>query len=297
MGGAVSNGATPENPRVEAPEAPSTPSEPTPDDASQVTTASQEDEPKAGSSEFERRVREDPEFAWEQVRKHQSRADQVSSRALPEWVTEQVGGPEAVVKILQTLGSFVGDPNGKKVWERFQQTGKLGDDFDTGFDSEDEPDPRDVELKQMKEQLRETQATQLQSQMQGHFRKTYEAFDFTTEEREKIEKGVLEQMKQWSATDAGVSALKSIAQSEKSARNLILNQLSNEEILEAARRADLRKQERRGALSTDSPPQVSTTGREKPSQEGQSVLDKAVAAFKEASQEIGHDWRQGLRGL
>ena len=256
---------------------------------------SSEQEPNPG--DFESRLREGGDFAVEQTKNFQRKFGQATSRVkelegqvasleplLP--VVQQLGGAQGVIQNLERLGRMYGDPQFRQVIEQFERTGTF-----KGTNDEDEQyvDPIEAELRKEIQSLR-SEVTDLrgstlrndgalaQQRFRGHFAKVLKEYPFTPEERERIDKGVEVTLASWTRTPEGIRTIESL--DEKTARNLIVNQLSPDE-QEALylRRARARHEEKR-RFATDARPSTATG---KAASSAKSVLD----AYREACVEVG----------
>lgn len=254
------------------------------------------------------RVKTDPDFATEQVRSHQSRADTLGAEK--KKLEERVGNlndyldrysGDQLAQNLKLLESLAKDPSGFAAIQEFQASGTFtvpgAKEVDVTTSETDEyKTPEEIEIEALKanqhrleSELGQMRGHNSRNALLDHLEKFYGEYDVAPDARKQLAKDMGDLVEAWkSQGDAGKAALENLmnpSSYESTFRGVALGRLDPGEVAEAAQRAKLRKEKGLSALSTDSPSGRASSGAEAPPEFKSAV--EAFAYAQEHADELG----------
>ena len=249
-------------------------------------------EPSAAPSEsdFKARAQHDPNFAWEQVRNFQSRADSAASaeekaRAQIEKVGADVmrfidaAGGESVAAALKNYVALRSNPEFQPLLAALEATGQVpslqgkkapgqgmnNDDLgDDGYQT-----PEEIAIAELRQQVADLKskvgATSMASGrqvLQQHIEGVFQDYGFGSDVNEKMKAKVVETFESW--RNIGPDGERAIANvqmptGKAQVQAIMLSALSPKDLREAAANAALREKDGLSSLSTGGPPQGSAS--------------------------------------
>jgi hypothetical protein len=245
-------------------------------------------------SDYLARIASDSSFAQEEVRKHQSRADQVEAqyKAQQDWVNplsryrESGLSGEDIAGHLDNMAKLVNNQDMQKFIGEFLRTGeiprvhrKIGqpvvdDPADEDSDLYLTDEQREIrglkeEMEGLKSQLVQQTSHVGQQALKSHLEKIAGEMGITGERFEKVRKSLIDQVGTWQTQgDAGRQALATLQtpQGEETVRALVMKSIPWNEVMEMAGEQRLRLAKLRGELTTDGPSEHVAPGTEEPPQ-------------------------------
>ena len=241
------------------------------------------------------RVRSDANFAAEQVRQHQSRADQLQAegektakelQAAQEWLggLAQYRGSatgDQIAQRMQLLDQALNDPQMKQVLNQFWTSGQAPGTQppSSGSDSDDDEyltdEQREIrELRQklddLSGQLGQVGSTQGAAALEKHLSHFFETWPVGPDAQKRVRAELAKQIAGFARNPNGKEALRTLTGEGgfNFVRGMAWTQLQDGELEEALKNRELRKKGRLGALATDGPSGEPSTGRETPDFQG-----------------------------
>ena len=252
-------------------------------------------------SDFESRIRTDPEFAVAEFKKQQAAASRANDKLrkgnLALDIAERLGGgdlakgAELALSELTVYRQMQGHPEMKALIERWQSgqplTGIAADSGSSSYGSGlDDDDPREQQLRTLQGTTARLQEKIAQREMVDHF-KAFADGDIgkhlTPDERKDVFDAIGAQLRAWSQTPAG----------REQAANLDLNTIKlvaidyldrNGKLLELGARAARQRAEGLQQHETDVPSRISTAAA--PSKYREENIT-AIEAWKQATKDLG----------
>ncbi len=247
------------------------------DEGSQVPAGSSEASAQAPDpSDFESRIRSDPEFAIAELKKNQAAASRANDRlrkgSLALDIAERIGGgdlakgAETALSELTIFRQMQGHPEMKAMIERWQSgkplTGVAAEPIGSGYYDQglDEDDPREQQLRTLQGTTERLQQKLAQREMVDHLRafaQTDLGKYLTPEEMGEVSSVIGAQLRAWSQTPAG----------REQAANLDLNTIEivamdhlkrSGKLLELGERAARQRAEGLQQRETDVPSRINT---------------------------------------
>ena len=242
--------------------------------------------PKAESGDYLERIRNEPEFAVDQIRTK----DQVVTKANQELkrykqsyqaldpVINNLGGGEAVLGMLTRLNNILVNPGMKRIVERFEQTGSLptvGEGYG-GYEEPEEEDPRDIKLRELEQRQQELNRKLGRQEQMGNIERLKKEFP---EDWDELGPMMLEELDQWERDPSKRNLLAGLTYD--GLRTVALTKLYGdpEERDRRMARAYQRKLEGRKQKATDVPSGVATTGQETVVKKGPVTANDALREF------------------
>jgi hypothetical protein len=227
-------------------------------------------------SDYLGRVRGDPDFAVSELRKHQSRADQVEGqlRTLRSRVGENLeqlvgqAGGDAVATAVSHYLTLKSDPRYAQALQALETTGRLpvagGRDPSGGQDPEEEYlSPEQREIRELKAQLNSVSAQQGdlilgvgQQALQAHLDRFAADNPLNPGEVEAMKKSVIGEIQRWAGQgELGRKAIANLQNpgSYETVRRLLLGALPQETLDDLGNRKARRRQQRLEGMATDDP--------------------------------------------
>jgi hypothetical protein len=231
----------------------------------------------------------DPEWAWEQMRSFQSRADKaaaaeekhnnlVGQLGEAKDIIEQYGG-QVVANAVQNYAQLRSSEQYGKDIEAFEQTGQLPTRTGSASpetENEEYLTDEEKEIRALKETVADLSnrvgaqtRTSGREVLKGHIEKVFSEYDFDPEVKERMRGAVISQFETWSrAGKAGEAAVQAVMQptGEMTVRGLMLGGANPDDIFQASQRTALRKKTGLSSLATDVPGAAGSKGTEPPPQ-------------------------------
>ena len=294
-------------PHVENPEAAGGPGSPT---TSQPTGATTDDNPSSGSdpadglSEYEQRAFAGGQGAVDAVKHWQKVASghaATVAKTKPLMASVARFGPENIVAYLDQLERFVGDPEGLRIMQQFQETGAVQvrassqqqpngnieplDDDEYLSDEEKEINSLKQRLDLYERRTLQKSASSARNELSKSFLTVFQSLGLTEDEVGDILPKIEANIAQYERTEAGVDVLEKMVGDSNSIELLVAGQLTPEkrrEVYFKAHQASLaERNDVQQGYATDALPTVQTgSSREKPTA-GQTAVDAARQAFAE----------------
>jgi len=255
-------------------------------------------------ADFLQRARENPQWAEEQIKQFQSRADR--AEAENKKLVEQIGPVKDIIDQYQAptvkavVDNYIALRNNPEVGEmiqEFERTGQLparkGSDPNADDDEYKTPEEREfealrAEIAALKQDTNANTLASGQEMLTKHMESVFREYNFAPEDVEQMRKTMITQIETWqSQGDAGINALKSLGSRNgyKTVKGIMLADVPPEAFQRAVANSALRKQQELSGLATDGPSGNLSTGREPPP-EFASALE--AARWARANPE-GHD--------
>jgi len=246
------------------------------------------------SADFVRRAKENPDWAWEQVRASQSAKDR--AEAENQKLVERLGSAK---ELIDTYG---GDPVAEVVDKyrilrnsqelgsaiiSFEETGelpkftgsdtKVTDDDEYKSPEEQKIEALEAELNRVRGETRANTLASGQQVLQGHIESVFQEYGIVGEHAETMRKSLIDQFTEWGRLgDKGKEAIESVMgpNGKSTVQGIMLSKITPKVLQEAVNNAALRKSQGLADLSTDSPSGGASTGMEAPP-ESMSAIDAA----------------------
>ena len=233
----------------------------------------------SGSGDYLDRVRSGGDFAAQEVRSHQSRADKAEARLnAMEWIgtLEQGRGSLSGDEIMHHLGQYNGllqDPGMKAAIERFRSNGSSPDTSTTSTDADEEYlSDEQRELRQVRTELADLKTRQGQTEfldgqqaLKQHMEDIRGAYGLPDDVFKTGSEATAAQIVQWhSQGETGRKAIESLKgpNGRKVVEGILIPAIGPEGLLQAQQNRDRRRTNALGALETDGPSGNASTGRE-----------------------------------
>lgn len=254
----------------------------------------------SGNKDFLERVRREPEFAIEQVRRWQSEADsrEAKLRETEKWLgklgdlKDNFTGDD-IRAYLEQYDRVLGHPKLKTAIEKYLQTGQIpsnasspdgseGDEDDL-YLSDEQKEIRALkqELQDLKGQVGQVDHSATVTRLTGHFEKVANDLHLSGEPFGKVKDAVLRVVEAWAKKgDIGRQALRALQgpNGEKEVRRLMVQQIDELGLSDDLALARLRaKKGALAGLTTDGPGGVASRGDE-PMPEHKTALEALRAA-------------------
>lgn len=267
------------------------------------------------SSDYLGRVRAGGDFATQEVRNHQSRADRLEAenRALKERFGGKLStyveraGADTVTRIVERFEAGLSDPQTAAAVKGWYETGQLPiragqraaqattaePSGEPGGDDLDDYDPVARRLKALESRLDTTLArletglgATIQSTgkaaVENHLRRFRSDFHLTDAEFQRVADGMLRQVDQWSANPDGRAIVQRIADptAYESVRTLAMGFVPQEALEQLGERKRLQARNRSQGFATDVPSGAATTGAEPPADLASRPAGEVLAFFR-----------------
>ncbi len=229
------------------------------------------------NSNYDQRIRRDPDFASSEVKKFQSTSNRLEGVGEKfEAQTQQIGGLKDSLeqfggdRIKESLNRYIqilNHPEWGQKFKDFEQTGGQLPDFkgSNGHDDLDDEDlmtESEIEIASLSKRLAASEARQNQSDvitgkdfLQRHMATALSEFDFEPEDREAIESGVGKDFDGFGQSEDGIRTIRQLSgpNGEKAVRTMVMSHVTPKRLRAAAARAGSTKRSRLDRMSTDSP--------------------------------------------
>jgi hypothetical protein len=249
-------------------------------------------------SDYEARLRSDPEFALSEVKKWQATADRRDAEAkarlkkfesLEPWV-DNLGGPNAVLGYMGRFGALLGNPAMREAVEMFERTGSvpaLGATASGADTTEEYLDPAERKIKELegqlaglREQFSRGESRQAQQSLKGQMDRLFEKYPYLNdEEKAQIVSRIDGQIKQWDQTEEGRRIIGSL---NYDALEIVAAPVIVQKIEEIGERAYRKKLEKKQGAATEAAPARQTNG-----QAMSATAKSAAGALREFMRERG----------
>jgi hypothetical protein len=239
---------------------------------------------------FTARVREDPDFAVEQVKNAQREVSRMKTKLGPvEQLVDAVGGPDVLEGALRRFNAILNNPAMARMIQEYEQTGNVptagrvaAEASDDDADDYEEPWDKSVrpvaqELQSLKGELSKLRGERGVEKVQGFFREFRDEFPLGGDEWQEFTTAMAKQARDWANSEQGLSVIDGMTY--QTFRSLGLAKLSKEQMKAAFDREAQQRSEAKAASATDGPSGIGTTGRESPA-EFQSAHDAFLEACK-----------------
>ena len=221
--------------------------------------------------DFEAKVRANPDFAVNQVKEWQRRADQAAQqgKTLTEWLgplrqymdAGNVSGSDIASHLDQYL-RVVSDPSKKQAFDRLLNGGPVQTDSNTTDDelylTDEEKEIRSLkqELAALKGQVTQQSSSQGQQALIGHLGSVSAEMGLNDEQKQTALKAIQQQVQSWAAQgDMGQRAIASLStpDGKRQVQTLVIQTLGWDAAMANAKAQLLQNKDVRQALGTDSP--------------------------------------------
>ena len=241
----------------------------------------------ASSQDYLGRIRADADFAVDEVRKNQSRADRMEAEN--RRLSTESGGaeiaelraqglePATIKAVVDNYIRLRGDPGSQAMILGFEQTGQInsGASDPASVDADEYLTDEQKEIRQLRTEvqtLRQDQVGLTQSTgtaaLQGHLERFAKENFLKPEEFDAVRKGMAPQVTQWGTNDAGRKLLRDLQTpaSYDTVEAVAWKFVPKDVRFQLGDRKRLHDRERVEGFRTDSPVDTSTTGRELPAE-------------------------------
>lgn len=259
-----------------------------------------------GSNDYLSRITQGGDFAVNEVRSHQSRADKV--QAAYDKLVSSIGGEDhALVQAAQNYGAdtlyqavtgyvqMKNHPTGAQLAREFETTGTISAAAASASASTTDPGNDDEWLSEEQKEIRSLreELTEIKSAtngltlsagttaLKGHLERLKGELYLTDQEFGQVAEKVESQLRDWSGSDAGRNALRNLQQpgSYTSVKSLVMPLLPEDTLFQLGERKRQHDRNRVSGFETDGPSGAQTTGMEEPP-EFKSALE-AMKWFRE----------------
>lgn len=242
----------------------------------------------ASSQDYLGRIRADADFAVREVTSHQSRADKMEAEV--RRLTAETGGNAAPIRELLAQGvepstvravfdnylALRNNPQTQELIVGFEQTGAVPDRSSTASVDDDEYlSEEQKEIRQLKSELQQVRMEQSgltastgTAALQNHLERFAKEHFLRPEEFESVKQAMTGQVKQWGTNEQGLGLLRSMQNPSAydTVEALAWKFVPKEVRFQLGDRKRLHDREKVGGYRTDSPSDMSTTGKELPAE-------------------------------
>lgn len=235
----------------------------------------------SGSGDYLDRVRSGGEFAAQEVRSHQSRADKAEAKLNSmEWIgslEEQRGTltGDDILSHLSDYNNLLQDPGMKAAIERFRSGGSstgtppASDDTDDEYLTDEQRELKQLrtELGEVKSRVGRTELTDGLQSLKTHMEEIRKKYHLPAEAFTKGSQATAKQIMAWrSMGKTGEKAIDSLSTPSGQAvvEGIFLPAIGPEGLLQAQQNRDRRRSEGLSELETDGLPEHASSGREPP---------------------------------
>lgn len=270
-------------------------------EAGAAASAEAEGRPQQGDnrSDYLGRIRNEPDFAVDEVRKLKSELDKTRAstsqlgdlhRAVELIGQGDVGsGAQVAYQRLLEYSNLLSDRKAAAVIERFRETGRWPGVEDDYLGSEPEPeDPKEAELRSLRDTVQRLEGRSAQVELRSHLDSFFGSDPIGSvldaEEKKEVFTKLESQFRTWAGTDMGRAQLRNMTQD--TVATIVTDHLRRTgKLLEVAERSHLRKLDKRKGAATDGPSGVSSSGAEPA--EFKNVKDALLFAAKKYGVDLG----------
>lgn len=236
------------------------------------------------AEQYDKRVREDPDFALDQVSKFRSENSRLANVANSFKqlgpIIDQLGGESKVMQDLTELHTYRNNPSMARVMERFNTTGQIQTEsgYGDGIDYEEE-DPNVSALKGQLQKLEgklDTMSGKVgKANVQNMMTQIQNNPIFADDFKEIVAPAIMDQVTEWEKNQSGRDLLGNLT-----VENLqqIAYLALGDKIKTIGKRLYERELQQRKDGSTDGPPTTTTSGGDPP-REGQMSVREAMEDF------------------
>lgn len=232
------------------------------------------------------RARQNPEWAVEQIRSHQSRADKnAEAEKKYQELVRRLGPAQALIDtyggdvVATATNNYAALRQAEGLAEsilEFEKTGQLpqrrNGSAQTMEQEEEYLTPEEHQIRELRQEVENLKSgltgqafTTGKATLERHMQEVLSEFQFAPEKEQQLRENVVATFERWrGAGEPGKQALNGILGpgGAQTIRGIMLGNLSAKDIAEAAQGAALRKQQKLGRLATDGPGGIASSGRE-----------------------------------